>query len=138
LYILDIGGFAWATAVYSRYGWVLEGYTKCFCDIVEVAKEIWDARQIFAPLFSDALLAAHEFMFNVKYTTPMRAFFYALRSPKFYTLRGPKFEDGFGIYSIVYGKKPIGHLLEPAAMAKLKDIFRAYVRERKGGAGRRP
>ena len=134
LYILDIGGFAWATAVYFRYGWVLEGYTKCFCDIVEVAKEIWDARQIFAPLFSDALLAAYEFMFNVKYTTPMRAFFYALRSPKFYTLRGPKFEDGFGIYSIVYGKKPIGHLLEPAAMAKLKDIFRAYVGGRIGGS----
>jgi len=134
LYILDIGGFAWATAVYSRYGWALEGYTKCFCDIVQVAKEIWAARQIFAPFLSDALLAAHEFMFNVKYTTPRRAFLYALRSPKFYTLGGPRFDDGFGIYSIVYGKKPIGHLLEPAAMAKLKDIFRAYVGGRIGGS----
>jgi len=134
LYILDIGGFAWATAVYSRYGWVLEGYTKCFCDIVEVAKEIWDARQIFAPFLSDALLAAYKFIFNVQYTTPRRVFLYALRSPKFYTLTGPKFEDGFGIYSIVYGKKPIGHLLEGAAMAKLKDILRAYMGGRIGGS----
>ena len=133
LHILDIGGFAWATAVYSRYGWVLEGYTKCFCDIVEVAKEIWDARQIFAPFLSDALLAAYKFIFSVQYTTPRRAFLYALRSPKFYTLTGPKFEDGFGIYSVVYGKKPIGHLLGPTAMAKLKDILRAYVGGRIGG-----
>jgi hypothetical protein len=112
---------------------VLEGYTRCFCDIVEVAKEIWDARQIFAPFLSDALLAAYKFIFNVQYTTPRRVFLYALRSPKFYTLTGPKFEDGFGIYSIVYGKKPIGHLLEGAAMAKLKDILRAYMGGRIGG-----
>ena len=120
LHILDIGNFAWSLAAYSRYAWALEGYTKCFCDIVEVAKEIWNARENFAPLLSDALIAAHKFMFNLKYSNPMRAFFHALRSSKF--------EDGFAIYSTVYGKKPIGHLLETAAMAKLKDIIRAYVR----------
>jgi len=120
LHILDIGNFAWSLAAYSHYGWALEDYTKCFCGIVEVAKEIWNAREKLAPLLADALLAAHKFMFNCQYISPKRAFFYALKSPKF--------EDGFVIYSTVYRKKPIGHLLETAAMAKLKDIIRAYVR----------
>ena len=126
LHILDIGNFAWSLASYSRYGWALEGYTKCFCDIVEVAKEIWNARENLAPLLADALLAAHKFMFNCQYISPKRAFFYALKSPKF--------EDSFVIYSTVYRKKPIGHLLEPAAMAKLKDILRAYMGGRIGGS----
>ena len=125
LHILDIGNFAWSLASYSRYGWALEGYTKCFCDIVEVAKEIWNARENLAPLLADALLAAHKFMFNCQYISPKRAFFYALKSPKF--------EDRFVIYSTIYGKKPIGHLLGPTAMAKLKDILRAYVGGRIGG-----
>jgi hypothetical protein len=120
--ILDIGHFAWDLAAYSRFGWAIAGEARCFCDILEIAKEIWYEREKFMPHLSDALKAAHGFMFNLEYVTPRRAFRDALkRTSRMY---------GFADWLAMYGNKPIGHVLPPSAMAKLKEILRAYARTR--------
>jgi hypothetical protein len=129
LHILDIGWFAWSLAAYPRFAWALAGNARCFCDILEMAKGIWHARGILGPHLSDALRAANIFIQCHQYMPPWRAFRNALKSTSFmYEVGG---------YFIVHGPKPIGHPLGTPALSRLKEIFRAYVRERKGIAGHR-
>jgi len=127
LHILDIGWFAWSLAAYSRFGWAMMGNVQCFCDILEVAKEIWYAREIFAPHLSDALKAANIFIRDRKYVSAGRAFRYALKALDFMHADGK--------YYFLHPNKPIRHLLNSSAISKLKEILREYDCRRGKDAG---
>jgi len=127
LYIFDIGQFAWNLASYSRYGWAWAGGARCYCDILHPAREIWRSREVFAPHLTDALHAAYVFMTDLKYVKPWRAFRYALKSTSYIC--------NFRHCPAIYEDRPIGHVLGSSAIAKLKEILRAYVRKRNSGGG---
>jgi len=89
-------------------------------EIKEIAEQIWEAREEFSPHLEDALRAAFEYIENLCWDyTPFRAFFCALKE-----------HNHIFLLSLPYGRKPIGHVLSAAAMSKLKDILRAYMRRR--------
>ena len=112
LCVFDIGLFASAL-----------GYQ--FDLIASITKEIWRERKVFSPNLSDAAYAAFCFVCHLrKGKGPKRSFRYAIRELNtVYRI--------LEIYSVqsVYGNKPIGHVLNSAALSRLKELLRAYALE---------
>jgi hypothetical protein len=103
----------------------LFAYSLGYClleDIGDVVEEIWRERKIFIPNLSDAIYVAYLFAIHLrKGKGPKRSFRYALREPNtmhkvFKVFRG----------ALIYGEKPIGHVLGSAALTRLKELLRAY------------
>ena len=118
----DLGAFAanlWVHFTYFRE------------DEQDIIYQIWHARKEFLPNLADAFDAAFSFAGHMRRgNSPGFGFYYTLKRPNgMYATFGESF---------LYHDKPIGHILSEAAMKRLKKIFRAYVRARKGGAGRSP
>jgi hypothetical protein len=95
-------------------------------DLIEgITKEIWRERKVFGPNLSDAAYVAFCFVCHLRRGKgPKRSFRFALR----------EFNTVYRVwrtYSVksVYGDKPIGHVLNSAALSKLKELLRAYVLE---------
>jgi len=96
-----------------------------------VIYQIWHARKDFLPNLGDVFQVAFDWVLRVRTNGNLGLrFYYALKRPN-------GMYAAFG-QSCMYDDKPIGHILSEAAMKKLKEIFRAYVRERNSGEGRRP
>jgi len=93
--------------------------------IASITKEIWRERKVFGPNLSDAAYAAFCFVCHLRRGKgPKRSFRYALREHNtVYRISR--------IYSVqsVYGNKPIGHVLNSAALSRLKELLRAYALE---------
>jgi len=93
--------------------------------------QIWHARKDFCPNLADVFQLAFYWVLRIKNDRSLRlGFYYDLKRPnQMYATLGE---------SCLYGNKPISHVLSEAAMKKMKELFRAYVRERNSGAMRRP
>jgi len=118
----DLGAFAnslWVHFTYFRE------------DEQDIIYQIWHARKDFLPNLDDVFLVIFDLVLRVRGERNLGlGFYYALKRPNgMYATFGESF---------LYHDKCIGHVLSEKAMKRLKDIFRAYVRERKGGAGRSP
>jgi hypothetical protein len=118
LYGFDLGFFAYS----------LESY---FHEIEFIARQIWNERKVFLPHLSEALRGAYLFAAYLRNgSSPRWSFYYALKSLNHMRLI-------LGHYA-VNGTSSIGDFLVGAeAMAKLKEILRAYVRGQRGSAGHR-
>jgi cytochrome c553 len=112
LCVFDIGLFAYALSYQ-------------FDLIASITKEIWRERKVFSPNLSDAAYAAFCFVCHLRRGKgPKRSFRHALRELNtVYRISE--------IYSVksVYGNKPIGHVLNSAALSRLKELLRAYALE---------
>jgi len=97
-------------------------------DEQDIIYQIWHARKDFLPNLDDVFLVIFDLVLRVRGNRNLGlGFYYALKRPNsMYATFGTSF---------LYGAKPIGHILSDAAMKRLKEIFRTYVWERKGGAG---
>jgi hypothetical protein len=123
LYAFDLGAFA--NSLWVRFTYFRE-------DEQVLIYQIWHARNDFLPNLDDIFLVIFDLVLRVRLDLDGDlglGFYYALKRPN-------------GMYadfgeSFLYQNKPIGHILKETAMKRLKEIFRAYVRERKGSAGHR-
>jgi len=118
----DLGCFAYALWMYFSH---FEEEQK------EMVNQIWCARKDFMPSLADVLVVSYTFTGLVRNDwRPWDAFYYGLASPNY-------MHETFG-QSLVYQDKFIGHILSDAAMKKLKEILRAYMRKLNSGGGSRP
>jgi hypothetical protein len=121
LYAFDLGAFA--NSLWVRFTYFRE-------DEQDLIYQIWHARNDFLPNLDDIFLVIFDLVLRVRLDSDLGlGFYYALKRPN-------------GMYadfgeSFLYQDKPIGHVLKEMAIKRLKEIFRAYVRKRKGGAGHR-
>ena len=118
----DLGAFAaslWVHFTYFRE------------DEQDIIYQIWHARKDFLLNLDDVFHVISDLVLRVRGDRNLGlGFYYALKRPNgMYAAFGESF---------LYHDKPIGHILSEVAMKRLKKIFRAYVRQRKGDAGRRP
>ena len=115
LYAFDLGFFAYS----------LESYLYEFEFIV---RQIWHERKVFLPYLAEASWGAYLFAAYLRNgASPRWSFYYALKSLNYMRLI-------LGHYA-VNGTRSIGDFLVGAeAMAKLKEILRAYMRARNGQA----